>query len=204
MNIGSHNSLSYQRPKKWWMRPFRFMARCQDADFVEQYMLGARVFDLRVSFDENHAGKIQVRHGAMEFDVPITLLNSFLKFLDYTGCYLRIILEFNKEPKNIAYQEKRFRNYCSYLEDKYESIKFFGGNRKYDWKVVYEFKNKDIPTLIDKYSSTTSLFKSNSKFLRIIDDLYPKLYAKLKNKENFSNFKCGKNEYLFVDFLEIR
>ena len=102
MNIGSHNSLSYLRPKKWWMRPFHFMARCQDIDFVDQYILGARVFDLRISFDRKHFGKVQVRHGSMEFDVPMSLLNLFYYYLNSAGdCYLRVILEFNKEPKDI-------------------------------------------------------------------------------------------------------
>ena len=205
MNIGSHNSLSYQHPKKWWMRPFHFMARCQSKDYVEQYKLGVRVFDLRVSFDKKHAGKIQVRHGSMEFDVPMALLNSFLQYLDMHGdCYLRVILEFNKEPKDIEYQEYRFRYYCKLIEGEYKNIKFFGGNRKYDWNIVYNFANRDIPTLIDRYSSTTSLFKSDSKFLRIIDDLYPKLYAKLRNKKNFKEFDKNSNDYLFVDFVEIR
>ena len=205
MNIGSHNSLSYIRPKKWWMRPFHFMARCQDIDFVDQYILGARVFDLRISFDRKHFGKVQVRHGAMEFDVPTSLLNLFYYYLNSAGdCYLRVILEFNKEPKDIEYQEQKFKTYCEQLENKYKHIKFFGGNRKYDWNVVYQFMNEDIPTLVDRYSSTTSLFKSDNKFLRIIDDLYPKLYAKLRNKKNFKEFDEGPNDYLFVDFVEIR
>lgn len=205
MNIGSHNSLSYQRPKKWWMRPFHFMARCQSKDYVDQYKLGSRVFDLRISFDEKHCGKVQVKHGAMQFDVPIVLLNSFYNFLNLVGdCYLRVILEFNKEPKNIEYQECRFAAYCHDLEYKYKNVKFFGGNRKYDWKVVYNFENNDIPTLVDRYSSTTSLFENDNKFLRIIDDLWPWLYAKLRNKKNFKEFDKDSKDYLFVDFLEIR
>lgn len=181
------------------------MAKCQDGDFVDQYILGARVFDLRISFDKKHAGKVQVRHGVMEFDVPMCLLNLFYYYLNSAGdCYLRVILEFNKEPKDIEYQEQRFRTYCKQLENKYKNIKFFGGNRKYDWKVVYKFANDDIPTLIDRYSSTTSLFNSDNKFLRIIDDLYPKLYAKLRNKKNFKEFNECSNDYLFVDFVDIR
>ena len=93
---------------------------------------------------------------------------------------------------------------CEEIEHFYSQIKFFGGRRKWDWKQIYEFENKDIPTLVDRYSSTTSLFKSDSKFLRIIDDLCPKLYAKLRNKKNFKEFDKGSNDYLFVDFVEIR
>lgn len=203
MNIGSHNSLSYMKPAKWWMRPFHFMARCQSKDFIQQYNLGARVFDVRISFCDD--GYIHVNHGAMEFDISGQYLNDFFAFLNDKGdCYVRVILEFNKKPKDIAYQEYRFREACGRFECFYPCIKFFGGNRKYDWKVVYEFANKDIPTLVDRYSSTTSLFKSDSKFLRIIDDLCPKLYAKLRNKKNFKEFDKNSTDYLFVDFVEIR
>ena len=66
---------------------------------------------------------------------------------------------------------------------------FFGGNRKYDWKVVHDFGIQE-PTLDDKYSSTTG-----SK----IDDLWPWLYARLNNKSNIQN---GTNkDVLFIDFI---
>jgi hypothetical protein len=29
MKIASHNSFTYLRPRRWYMRPFAFMARCQ-------------------------------------------------------------------------------------------------------------------------------------------------------------------------------
>jgi hypothetical protein len=203
MNIGSHNTLTYRRPKKWWMRPFHFMTQCQDKDYTEQYNLGARVFDLRVTFDK--AGAVEVRHGVMHFDVTSQYLKEFLEFLNNKAdCYLRVILEFNKAPKDLDYQQSMFNEFCIWLEETYTHIKFFGGNRKYDWALVHQFYNEDEPVLIDKYSSTTSLFNSDNKLLRIIDDLYPKFYAKLKNKQNFNNFDATSTAYLFVDFLEIR
>nr|DAH01868.1 MAG TPA: hypothetical protein [Crassvirales sp.] len=29
MKLGTHNSMSYLKPKRWWMRPFHFIAKCQ-------------------------------------------------------------------------------------------------------------------------------------------------------------------------------
>lgn len=203
MNIGSHNSLSYKYPEKWWMRPFHFVAKCQNVDFIQQYNLGVRVFDLRIAFGSD--GFVQVKHGYMVFKVSGLYLDSFLKFLDEKGdCYLRVILEFNSKPKDIDYQEYRFKQTCEFLEKAYSNIKFFGGNRKYDWKVIYEFKNKDVPTLVDRYSSTTSLFKSDNKFLRIVDDIWPWLYARLMNKKNFAEFDKNSKDYLFTDFVDMQ
>jgi len=48
MILGSHNSWSYLPPKKWYMKPFRFTAQCQDWDIKTQYEHGVRCFDLRL------------------------------------------------------------------------------------------------------------------------------------------------------------
>ena len=118
-----------------------------------------------------------------------------------------IELKYNKSIIDVYYYdleaEKCFIDDCRYIESLYNNIKFFGGNRKYDWKVLYNFENKDVPNLIDRYSSTTSLFKSDKKWLAVLDDLYPKLYAKLKNKQLIKEHN-DKEGYLFIDFINIR
>jgi hypothetical protein len=84
----------------------------------------------------------------------------------------------------------------------YDNINFFGGKLKYTWETLYTFNGKDIP-LIDKYSSTTSLFKTNNKFLKIIDDWWPCLYAKLYNKKNYEEYmKSPHSDCLFIDFID--
>ena len=35
--IGSHNSMTYLPPKKWYMYPFKFVAKCQSSTIEEQY-----------------------------------------------------------------------------------------------------------------------------------------------------------------------
>lgn len=205
MNIGTHNSLTYLTPKTLFGKLFRFTAKCQSVDYRKQYELGARVFDIRLWYD-NHLQR-QIRHGRIEFEGSDTILYNILDFLDKKGdCYVRLICEednFAKRDSMVTDKEEEFKFDCEWFESHYPNIKFFGGNRKYDWKVLYEFKNKDVPTLIDRYSSTTSLFKSKNKFLRIIDDLCPILYAKLMNKKNIEEFKDSK-DYLFIDFINIK
>ena len=53
MLLGSHNSLSYLSPMKWYMIPFHFMAKCQSVDYKTQYeKYGIRLFDIRLWFNE--------------------------------------------------------------------------------------------------------------------------------------------------------
>lgn len=211
MNIGTHNSLTYLTPKTWWGKLIRFTARCQSIDYEKQYELGARVFDVRLWYDKLYDNLfcMEVRHGRIAYEHSYRVLHKMLEFLDKKGdCYVRILCEedsFAKHDPLAVNKEHEFVKDCKFCESRYKNIKFFGGNRKYDWKVLYNFKNKDIPTLIDKYSSTTSLFKSNNKFLRIIDDLCPILYAKLKNHKNIEEHKqSGSKDYLFIDFINIQ
>lgn len=209
IKIGSHNSLSYIKPKKWYLRPFHFMARCQSKDYVEQYeTYGVRLFDVRIWFDKY--GKLEVRHGLMTFNIDVDELNNFFEYLDKKGdCYCRILLEEDnvlKKNKSIKEIEAKFSDFCKNIEDTYKHIAFFGGNRKYDFNVVYKFKVED-PHLKDCYSSTTSWFThSNNRILRIIDDWWPWPYAKFHNKKNIEKFeKEEKNNYfLFLDFVNIR
>lgn len=201
MILGSHNSLSYLRPKRWWMRAFAFMARCQRVNLAQQYATGVRLFDLRVWFDKT--GDIQVRHGRMLYDFNIDKVHNILYFLDKMGgCFCRVILEEDnilKRAKHAPMAETVFSEFCKRISSMYTHVKFFGGNRKYDWKVLYDF-GRTI-SLDDKYSSTTSLFKSPKRWLAVLDDLCPWLYARLHNQENIRN--GTDKDCLFIDFVDV-
>lgn len=210
MILGSHNSLSYLPPKRWWMKPFAFMARCQRVDYTRQYMLGTRLFDLRVWFDKD--GNIQVRHGRMLYDIDQDGIRKFLNALEQMsgwfpedGCHCRIILEEDAHASRMPYaniSEELFRGFCLKAQMMYPHVKFFGGNRKFDWRVLYDFGEGSEVSLDDKYSSTTSLFRSKKRWLAVLDDLFPYLYAKthnLKNTREGTDKDC-----LFIDFVDIQ
>jgi len=203
MNIASHNSFSYLPVRRWWMWPFRWMARCQRVDFDRQLELGAGLFDLRIRYTENN--DLIICHGLMEYRHPKrwthaeTFLGDFFDKLNKKGGYCRVVLETNKPD---SHQEDHFRSYCYYLQTVYRNIHFFGGNNRTDWgckNPIFNFGTK-LEDLDDKYSSTTNLFPW--AWMRRLDDLCPIIYAKLHNKENVK--KGTTHKWLFIDFVDIR
>lgn len=197
MKLGSHNTFTYLPVKQWYLKPFAFAARCQEVDIWQQYALGARLFDLRVRFDKND--RPVICHGLVKYKCSNTFIEDTLyKLNKCKGICVRVILETHRKNSR---QENLFRTFCSHLEKTYYNLNFFGGQRKFNWTKVYYFSNGE-EDLDDKYSSTTSLFKSSNNFLRIMDDLYPKYYAKKLNKVNIANGTTHK--WLFIDFVNIR
>lgn len=208
--IGSHNSLSYMKPRKWWMKLLKFTAKCQKASLHDQFWkYGVRMFDIRIKFDEY--GFPVICHGIIEYKTigmtcTLLTLNDWANSID-EKVYVRLILEENKEQIDQEFQDKCFIDYCKDLEkgDQYNcgNIIFIGGVRKYDWKQLYKFKAGTGDNLLDdKYSSTTSFFKSKCKLLAILDDWFPWLYARTHNKKNI---KAGTNKkFLFIDFVNIQ
>lgn len=202
MILASHNSWSFKRPKKWYLCPFWFTAKCQSKDIAEQWIRGVRMFDLRLHFDS--WGNLQVRHGIMEFNVPYNHLMNDLSFLNGKASeedvYVRVILEQNHISKyNQTHQEWNFIKMCQSLEEYFPNIKFIEGVRKFDWQVVYQFKNK-VPTMLNKYSSTTPLFGEGWHWYSKLDDWWPWLYAHLHNDHNYGKY-IDYDGYLMMDFI---
>lgn len=194
MKIGSHNSWSYGEPKEWWMKPFFFVARCQKLDIKEQYERGVRLFDLRLRFDGHMA---YVCHGLMKYEHDFM---EDLRWLDEKGdVTVRVLLETSKPNME---QQVAFSWFCNRINQGFTRIRFFGGQRKFDWKKVYKGFGKDVG-VVDRYSSTTSLFPSTWKgeFWRILDDWCPWIYAKLRNKKNLKEY-ADKDVILLMDFVE--
>lgn len=183
--------MSYSAPKKWYMWPFHFMAKCQSKTIKEQYeKYGVRMFDLRIKF--NSKGEACFAHGIMEYKASIDNTLEYLNTLDKVP--VRILLE-NKAGE----YEKEFRKWCKDIKKKYTNIKFFGGRNKYSWVIIYHFKYKG-PTYLDKYSSNN---KEEGKLTgTYLDDWCPWLYAIFNNKKNI---KEGTNkEFLLLDFVNIK
>lgn len=166
------------------MRLFNFVAKCQDKNIKQQYYNGARMFDLRIRFDE--IGETVIAHGLAEY--PIGGLMDDLRFLnERDNVYVRVILEVSKSDYA---DELLFTSYCAKLKSKFDKIKFIGGNRKYDWKQLFDFGIKG-PAIKGLFSSITK-----SK----IDDVWPWLYAKRNNDRNLDTY-INYEGYLMIDFI---
>lgn len=174
MKLASHNTMSYLKPKKWYMYPFRFIGKCQSKTIEEQYESGARWFDIRIAFDEKD--NPEFRHGLIAYK------GDFWKVFDYLNSKDDIIVRVLSEKEH-----KYFPTMCEYLERTYKNIKFCGGRSRSDWRAIYVFKNIPIYTLEENYSS----MPSNPKWYGI----WPWLYAKLHKK------KYTDKDYLMLDFI---
>ena len=203
MELTTHNTMSYKKPKQFWAKLIPFVARCQSVDYKKQHELGAKGFDLRLFWDKN--GKLEYRHGIVSYNA-----DDIYEILDYANendIYVRVILEVRtynaKNIKNLDKIKQKFKDFCCHIESKYPNIKFYGGNTLDDWEILYEFKNKPNIKEIGLYSSITSLFNSENKFLKVIDDLCPWIYAKLNNKKNIDIYK-DTDYTLAIDFINIQ
>lgn len=180
MIIGTHNSMTYLRPARWYgwlMIPF---ARCQSKTLVKQYAAGARCFDIRIRFEKS--GRPYFAHGLLALKGNVHDSLRELERLADDGCqsqvYVRLVLE---DPRCQRHNEIYFREFCEtlfiddYLFLEYPLLRFFQGNRKGDWAQIFEFPYK--PKLYQPVSSMASDARWYEKFI-------PWLYARRCNRRN--------------------
>lgn len=190
MIIGSHNSWSYLPIKQWWLKPFNWIAKCQEKDIEAQYNEGARCFDLRIKFDDK--GRLSIAHGLVSYDISYEDLMLDLGWLNDKGdCYVRLIHEVRTKRAYTEDKVNLFRKYCEAFESRFPCIKFWSGRNLYDYYEDYKFWYQ--PTCLELYSSVV--------FPNIP---YPKGYAKTHNKSNICLAKHTNYDILLIDFVNIR
>lgn len=205
MNLATHNTMTYLKPKQWWARIFPFFAKCQSVDYRMQHVLGAKGFDLRIFWDKE--GNIEFRHGLYRY--PADNLYEVLDYARDNGIIVRVLFELRdyneKFVKNAEELKRKFMQFCSDIERKYPTIQFYGGNATGSWEQVYKFHNEPKMNEIGLYSSVTSLFVIKKKWLKVIDDWCPYLYAKWMNRQNIEEYKSKDDSwYVSVDFIEMQ
>ena len=144
MHKGSHASYTYLKPVDLKYRLFNFKYKCQNKDILEQYNSGVRLFDIRIRYKEKPDPIIC--YGPVDYDISWSKVLFDLENLNKISTsddkiYIRLTLEPKKSGSN-RYQEKRFSSTCRDLENKFPGLGFFGGQRRSDWKQVYEFKKQ--------------------------------------------------------------
>ena len=191
MILGSHNSWSYLKARKWWMKLIAFTAKCQDDEIGKQYATdGVRCFDLRVRFD---GSKIIVAHGIIEYDITEDKLYKDLEWLD--GCedvYVRVLHEARNKKQYTTENVNSFKDFCSYLEKRYKNIKFWCGKNLYNWTNDYTFGYD--PSCEEKYASVCPP--------KLIDDWYPRWFASRNNHEILE--EGTDKDILLIDFVNIK
>lgn len=194
MIIGSHNSLTYAKPKHWWGYLAIPFARCQNINLVNQYKHGIRCFDIRVR-PSNDSDYLEFGHGIMS--ISETLINDINKVYsmsisDKEKVYIRLILEDIYSDKNKEKNEQWFIDFALSFENNYPFFIFFEGRRKSDWKKLVNFKSGYEPRLEQNVSSI-------SETARWYEKLIPWFYAKRTN----DTFKPDKNsDIILYDFIK--
>lgn len=191
--IGSHDTMTYLPPKHWWMRPFKFVARCQRKTIEEQYeQYGIRLFDIRVKYNEKKK-EWEFAHGLMTFKGKTP--KEVFEYLNsqQEQVLVRLVLEYNKEPKHVDLISSLFAMQAVKWREEYPNVVFYGFNRKYDWKCLYKYDGMREPTMYQAISSQTC---------KTWDDWWPWLYAFFNNADNL---KQGTScEFMLLDFVDIQ
>lgn len=202
MVLGSHNTMTYLKPRKWWMWLGRFMAKCQSKTIQEQYDAGARWFDLRIVMKpkKSHCFDIYFAHGITEFKGDIHEVLRFLNGKDDAFC--RIILE---RGDNI----EAFKEFAKLTMVVYSNLKVTQIAKKGDWgsittpnAIYYPMKDAyaSSNTYNEKWKNAKGILKNKMVSGLLIDDLCPWIYAKLHNKKNIKKHK-DENICLLIDFV---
>ena len=200
--LGTHNSMSYLPPRRWWHRLMLPFARCQSKTIDEQLSAGARCFDLRISFDRD--GMARFRHGWCRFADDETLTAVLERLQQHGGIYVRLILEepltlWNTVKKALglkatqkpdAANEYYFPRRCALYQKTYRGITFLGGYRKYDWAKLYDFDTDPIPL----HQHVSSMDSVSPWWQRLL----PKLYA---SKHNLANLQAPQPGINLFDFI---
>lgn len=193
MRIGSHNSWTFRRPDKWLARKLNFMTKCQEVDIPAQLeTYKCCIFDLRLRMKDN---KWYVAHGSTTYGLtPWDDLAYLNEQAANKRIQVRIILEYNSEPKDSKKIISQFKSECNKIVAACPNIGFFGGHAKWKWSLIaYDFGTPE-PTFIDAYSSMAD----NNK----LNDLYPEGWAKRNNKKYKAQY-ADTNETLLMDFVNI-
>ena len=183
--------------RKWWLKPFAWIARCQSKDIHEQWKAGVRYFDFRLRFDGN--GLPVPAHGLAEYYASPTTSGATLHHLaeiSQETVYIRLTLE-STSKRNAAYQERMFAAFCRSVQSLFSESDFVilcGGQTKRDWHTVYDFGNTQ-PVCKELYSSMPAQRNPLWK-------IWPWLYARhIKRKLRKEQVSTRKYAFLMIDFV---
>lgn len=179
---GSHNSLTYLKPKTFLMRLLGFKYTCQTKSLENQIKTGTHALDINVRFDTNH--NIIVTNGKWESKNHYTCNEFISKILDTIKNNRidddDILININLDTFDDSYfQEMNFIKFINMFIDKTEkNVYIIGGKRVFDdEQVITRLRNpKTIVTPVACVDKRT----------RFYEKWFPKLFTYRMNKKNLS------------------
>lgn len=179
---------------RWWMRPFRFIDRCQREDvFTQVFIHDVRGLDLRVRFDRH--GKPYLCHGLARYEGDVFKEMELVRELSLTDgpVWVRVLLELTPLTRDRRWQKACFVELCRKLDERYHGVLFWGGWSRDKWgRRLYDFKRRE-PRVDERYSSVTGHW---------LDGLHPWAYARDNNAPILA--RGTDKEFLMIDFVDWR
>jgi hypothetical protein len=198
MLIGSNNSLTYLKPFGFFDKLKQRLVKCQEIPYDEQYTFwSVRYFDFRL-YVNNHR-HIIIKNCSDEYTIF-----SFYEALDYFEKKSDVVVNFTLDASlddymssNYAGIENKFLEVCNIVNTIYHNIEFRGGTRKFDGKVIYEFKKRDLP-----YKLTDVNPSSWSKAYRFVTRWCP-YFIRWFNRMYINRYK-DKHVFLVLNYVNRR
>ena len=131
--LATHDSLSGYPFKYWILKPFNFMAKCQNKNLTEQILAGAKSFDLRFVW---HKGKWYAAHGIQIYKITLEgALDILMQFSRKEGdLYFRILCE-DTFYKKSDYR-KLYAATIAYMAGKEHNLKLLYVKSKKTWEGI--------------------------------------------------------------------
>lgn len=146
--LGSHNSMSYLKPVKWYQRILNKWSKCQDINLVEQYNYGVHYFDLRIRLinDEWHFVHNKIDYGKVIDNID-AIKDLSCKIPKGNELYIRVILDERKKPYKQEFKNQEYINrFLKYINCWSKLVMFKGLIIKsaivfWEWKDYYKLND---------------------------------------------------------------
>lgn len=167
--------------------------KCQNKTLKEQYDAGVRYFDVRVKIinDKWHLVHNNVDYGRITY---YDLGDMFISIKATQCCYIRLILDIRKTPKNANEIENRFKLFVQRVK-----ARLADSNFNLDSVIVYwKWKEYKLPNIeVKEYHASVS-----AKWYQYI--FGTKLFAKRHNKyarQTYYDYAEDNERVLLLDYI---
>lgn len=147
--IATHDSLTSYKLKYWILKPFNFMSRCQTKDLKEQWIEGARSFDLRFLY---HRKKWYGAHGIQIYKITLEETLDILSNLSTKEdpIYFRVLCEDNIIKSNAWELYEKILDWFN--DNPNTTLKPLYLRSKKTWELINEWDNFNECKNYDTYS----------------------------------------------------
>ena len=202
--IGSHNSFSYLKPSKWWMRLLTPWHRCQSKNVNAQILFeGVRYLDIRVRFIKKNPVFV---HNNIVYESCFPFLQQ-LEMIgrqyaadakqycrEFKKIPYRLVLDVRKCPKDFATQRTLFDVLVCKLQQPPYSIYFELDEARIFW-------DWDSPIVKSKYDIKEIHTSVCSPWYKYI--LGTKWFARKNNKDTYVLGRNDNNTVYLIDYVNI-